>query len=146
MYIDDPFAHALGITPNPELAKPDISEYTTEKIPAWNKGIPHSPEQMELIRDRVSSGEHNFCGPENNRRMIERGTHAFVVGAIQRECNQQRVLDGTHNLLGPEHALKRMQQGSHPFQHLPTLTCPHCGQSGKSGPMRRWHFDNCKHQ
>lgn len=23
-------------------------------------------------------------------------------------------------------------------------TCPHCGKSGKSNSMKRWHFDNCK--
>lgn len=23
------------------------------------------------------------------------------------------------------------------------LTCPHCGKSGLSGNMNRWHFDNC---
>jgi hypothetical protein len=27
----------------------------------------------------------------------------------------------------------------------PTLTCPHCGKVGEgTGPMYRWHFDNCK--
>lgn len=25
----------------------------------------------------------------------------------------------------------------------PTYTCPHCGKIGKSGVMKRWHFDNC---
>ena len=24
------------------------------------------------------------------------------------------------------------------------LTCPHCGKTGASGAMKRWHFDNCK--
>lgn len=25
-----------------------------------------------------------------------------------------------------------------------THVCPHCGKSGKSNSMKRWHFDNCK--
>ena len=25
-----------------------------------------------------------------------------------------------------------------------TLECPHCGKKGKSGVMKRWHFDNCR--
>jgi hypothetical protein len=25
-----------------------------------------------------------------------------------------------------------------------TLTCPHCFITGKWGPMKRWHFDNCR--
>lgn len=24
-----------------------------------------------------------------------------------------------------------------------TVTCPHCGKSGKENAMMRWHFDNC---
>lgn len=27
---------------------------------------------------------------------------------------------------------------------LPILKCPHCGKEGKSGVMKRWHFDRCK--
>jgi hypothetical protein len=26
----------------------------------------------------------------------------------------------------------------------PKVTCPHCGKSGGSNVMKRWHFDNCK--
>ena len=26
-----------------------------------------------------------------------------------------------------------------------TTTCPHCGKQGGGGSMKRWHFDNCKH-
>ena len=26
----------------------------------------------------------------------------------------------------------------------PIITCPHCGKSGGAGPMKLWHFDNCK--
>lgn len=32
------------------------------------------------------------------------------------------------------------------FSGKPTekLTCPHCGLTGGCGPIRQWHFDNCK--
>lgn len=30
-----------------------------------------------------------------------------------------------------------------PMPQHPT-TCPHCGKSGRPGPMKQWHFDNCK--
>lgn len=26
------------------------------------------------------------------------------------------------------------------------ITCPHCGKEGQLTNMKRWHFDNCKHQ
>lgn len=28
----------------------------------------------------------------------------------------------------------------------PKLTCPHCGLVGGDAPMKRYHFDNCKHK
>ena len=27
---------------------------------------------------------------------------------------------------------------------LKIVTCPHCGDTGGSGGMRRWHFNNCR--
>ena len=29
---------------------------------------------------------------------------------------------------------------------LDTVQCPHCGKEGGYNPMRRWHFDNCRHK
>tara|TARA_R110000796_G_C14210860_1_gene393241 strand:+ start:67 stop:498 length:432 start_codon:yes stop_codon:yes gene_type:complete len=29
---------------------------------------------------------------------------------------------------------------------LKDITCPHCNKIGKLLPMKRWHFDNCKHK
>jgi len=25
-----------------------------------------------------------------------------------------------------------------------TIKCPYCTKEGNIGPMKRWHFDNCK--
>lgn len=30
------------------------------------------------------------------------------------------------------------------FNKYSEVKCPHCDKIGKSGVMRRWHFDNCK--
>jgi len=47
-----------------------------------------------------------------------------------------------HNFIGGEIQQKRLNDGSHNFiqEHI----CPHCGKSGKSASMFRWHFDNCR--
>jgi hypothetical protein len=37
----------------------------------------------------------------------------------------------------------RLSQKGKPCNN-PVVTCPHCGKSGHSGAMVRWHFDNCK--
>lgn len=47
-----------------------------------------------------------------------------------------------HNFLGGAVQAKRLEDGTHNFitEHI----CPHCGKSGKSASMFRWHFDNCR--
>jgi group I intron endonuclease len=46
--------------------------------------------------------------------------------------------------LSQEHKekLRKSQLGS--SHNLKTVTCPHCGLSGKGGNMTRYHFSNCK--
>jgi hypothetical protein len=39
-------------------------------------------------------------------------------------------------------AISKAQKGK-PCNN-PIVQCPHCGKSGPSGAMVRWHFDNCK--
>lgn len=35
------------------------------------------------------------------------------------------------------------QRMAEAVKNKPRLTCPHCGKTGLSGNMNRWHFDNC---
>lgn len=37
-----------------------------------------------------------------------------------------------------------VNNGHHPFSK--NTTCPHCGATGQTAIMKRWHFDNCKHR
>lgn len=39
-------------------------------------------------------------------------------------------------------ATRRMEEGTHNM--LQQIECPHCGKSGNTPIMKRWHFNNCK--
>jgi len=52
------------------------------------------------------------------------------------------------DIFGPERAKEvkknmSVAQKGKPCNN-PIVICPHCGKSGHSGGMSRWHFDNCK--
>lgn len=76
---------------------------------------------QEAIRKTVSL---------SNRNRLADGTHHLLSGKIQRKAALERIAKGTHN----DKELKEK------------VTCPHCNKSGQKFVMRRWHFDNCKHQ
>jgi len=77
-------------------------------------GKKSSERQKELAK----RGIHNFQGPENNQKMLEKGIHPF----------QQLLLEGKH----PSHK---------------KWICSHCQKTGIGATNAvRWHFDNCKYK
>jgi hypothetical protein len=118
----------------------------------------------------LSAEERRQLGSKNGKLVLEKGTHNFFGGKIQRETNLKRVENGTHHFLDREEAkrryekqrqngrlpsqmtgwkekktkdfMKMLEEGTHPSQV--ERTCPYCGKVGKGGSMLRWHFDNCK--
>lgn len=53
---------------------------------------------------------------------------------------QQRKAAGYSG--APKATKSAMMNGNHMSQTK--ITCPHCKKQGLIGPMKRWHFDNCK--
>ena len=72
---------------------------------------------------RVQKGTHNFLGGaiqrKTNRKRVENGTHHFIGGEIARKSHRKRLEDGTHHLLGGDiqrkNNLKRVKDGTHNF-------------------------------
>lgn len=86
--------------------------------------------QSRSNQERLSNGTHH-CLKENNE-LIKNRTHHFFGGEIQRNSNKKRIEEGTHPFAG-DNNLNRVK-----------ITCPHCGLTGGSINMRRYHFDKCK--
>ena len=98
--------------------------------------------------------------------MVKDGIHPFLNKEAARQRNFKRIADGTHNLTsdanpvyglikaGKHHfqtdnpSTKKIQDGTHHFlNNHPNkiqVTCPHCGKTGGSTNMKRYHFDYCK--
>ena len=76
--------------------------------------------------------------------MVEKGTHPFLGGDIQRKSNKQRRENGTHHLLGNNLARELIEKGLSPTQK--EWVCPYCNSTGKgSSNYNRWHGDNCRY-
>lgn len=136
--------------------------------PEYGEGDDSATAKSKALK-RIAEGTHNFQGENNpSKRLVQEGKHNFQG---DRNPNHKRLAEGTHNLQGknnPVHALyannahyvqtaefkaatsnrqkKLVEAGSHPLQSRPNVTCPHCGKSGMSGAMHKWHFDKCKHK
>ena len=101
---------------------------------------------------RLADGTHNFVVDNPSKRRVAEGTHHFQQDIGNRPADiaqRQLVKDGKHYWQSKEHAEtvgKRtkaaIESGNHPLGS--TQTCPHCGKSGQSAAMKRWHFNNCK--
>jgi hypothetical protein len=144
MYIDDPFARALGIPPNPELHKIDYSrtEHVSSSVP-WNKGGTLSDLQMESIHKRIKDGTHNLIVNRMKyaRQRVENGSYSDVA----KKTSAKQLENGTHPFLFidvKKQQAKLLEEGKHHSQIV--HTCPHCGKTGKGNTMKRHHFYNCK--
>jgi hypothetical protein len=143
MSIYDPISDALGIPPNPEYNLIDLSEYSREPVPPWNKGQGHVEGQTESLKMRLANGSHNFI--KNRmiyaRKRVENGSYSKV----SKRTARKQVADGTHPFLHYDvkgQQLRLLNEGKHHSQkeHI----CPHCGKIGRGNTMKRHHFDNCK--
>jgi hypothetical protein len=130
-----------------------------------------SPEEISYVSSQcqqnlVEIGKHHWLGSENNRYLVESGQHPFLNKEAARNRNLKRIAEGRHNLIGdknPVHKLiasgqhhfqtdnpskKMIKNGTHHFlNNHPNkiqVTCPHCGKTGGSTNMKRYHFDYCK--
>jgi hypothetical protein len=87
----------------------------------YNKGIPHKPETLKLISERL------------------RGVNSPNYGKFGEESNAWGLKHSE------EFKQRRKKEMINWWKSRPCITCPNCEKIGKeSGAMRRWHFDNCR--
>lgn len=114
-----------------------------------------------LALKRLENGTHNWCnggnlygqkfaakklkelgnkGQHYSQVAAKNGTHNFQTekNSIRSKQKQQKLFkEGKHNFQ------KMLDLGTHPSLNPKTYTCPHCGKTGKSNVMFRYHFDKC---
>ncbi len=95
---------------------------------------------------RVKEGTHHFVGEENPAKLASKnGTH-HLKGDKGSKHNNKMIENGIHPLVGGnvqrQTAKSLLDNGQHHTQK--TFECPHCGKTGRSNSMYRYHFDRCK--
>ena len=97
--------------------------------PSKRKGILTGPNGKKGIpsgrKGEPSEKKGKLAGKQRNPSGLAPWNKGISTGPHSAESNQQRsdTLTGTTQ---------------------PKVECPHCGKIGGAGPMKRWHFDNCK--
>lgn len=75
--------------------------------------------------------------------------HCANLSKSQKITADKNRTGKTYDEIFGEERSKQIREASSKTQkgrpcNNPTVICPHCGKSGPSGAMNRWHFDNCR--
>lgn len=68
----------------------------------------------------------------------------YSMSPSERSLANQKSREGSVEYYKKLTAEEKTARAKKAVAATPTLTCPHCGKSGKKGNMYRWHFNNCK--
>ena len=126
-----------------EITKQKIREARAKQDMSWRKGIPLRDETKQKIREKRALQQYSDSA---RLKMKNHRANGKLIG-----------LAGKHHSLETKKKLSDINKGrklsddhrkkiSDAFKNKPVLTCPHCGNVGKSLSMTRHHFDNCKHK
>lgn len=105
-----------------------ITKETIEKIVESRKWYAHSEE----TKRKISEGNKGKSNPMSD-----------VVKRKISETQKKKFSENGHHLTGTS-SWNKGRSGYICKSEI--VTCPHCGKSGGSGGMRRFHFDHCKNQ
>lgn len=115
------------------------SDMSCVSIPAWNKGIPNSPETRKLCgiaaKRKVMTDEMR----ENYRQSKLGEKNPNYNKPMSEERKNKLKLSMTGKKL-PAHSDWHKNNDHHTKN---VVACPHCNKTGKGMVMQRWHFDNC---
>ena len=104
-------------------------------------GIPHTPQSIDKM-----SGPRKPYGPQTPNHIEKRAVKKRGIGRPDLGLlNRSRVGINNSNfgkIQSDEWKLKNSIANS--GKPKPQINCPHCGVTGGTGVMSRWHFNNCK--
>lgn len=96
------------------------------------KRKPFSDEWRANMSKRAIGDRNNMYGKKHRVESIEKMS-----------INRKGKCSGEDNpFFGKTHSRSTVDKIIQTNQRI--HTCPHCGKSGASNSMKRWHFDNCK--
>lgn len=94
--------------------------------PGGKLGVPRTESTKEKIREKLAGRTHS---PEQNS------------AKSSRQKGKSKSKEWVEKMRGRKNPLISEKLSG---KKKPVVTCPHCGISGGTSPMHRWHFFNCK--
>ena len=89
-------------------------------------------------KKRIAAGTHPF-GKHNAQRQLAEGRHPWQNSNAQSKRGKRGGYSRSPKKLANLAAMAERRRNS-------KATCPHCGKTGGDNIMKRWHFNNCRHQ
>lgn len=92
-----------------------------------------SSEHKRKIRETLT-------GRIQPRELVEK-RRISATGKFRSTSTKQKISLANTGSSRSEEAKRKMSEKA---LNRPIVCCPHCNSKGKSGIMKRWHFDNCR--
>jgi len=138
----------LGRSPEEisELSRQTITKTNQRRIEAGEHQWQGPENNKRRNAKMIADGTHPWLGPENNRRRIQNGTHPFSKSEIQSRIARNAVAKGTNVLVGGKIQSRTqrrlLEEGRHSSQIK--MTCEHCSKVTSRLNYQRWHGDRCR--
>ena len=116
-----------------------ISEETKKKISIANKGKKQSEEQKQ----NKSKSMLGRKLPESTKENMKKAHQNRSKDNEEKRCNKiSEKMKGIKRSAETKEKMSSWQKGV----EKPKIQCPHCLKIGGIGPMKQWHFDNCRNK
>ncbi len=104
--------------------------------------IKRETHNIKLAQSKIGKSG-NKCSDERKRKIGEKNK-------VSRMSEFQRTQLIKSNKENPRHITPHTKETrmkiKKTLENKPIYKCPHCSATSKSGVLKRWHFDNCKHK
>jgi ribosomal protein L37AE/L43A len=107
------------------------SEETKQKISEASKRMWQNLEYRQIMSERMMGENNPFYGKTHSPEFIQK----------VKEYNKLHFSGENNPMFGKTHTKEAREKIS--SKNEPPVTCPHCGKTGGSRIMKRWHFEKC---
>ena len=105
----------------------------------------HRNRQMATAFWRMVNGDKRRPAPSyavESARVAHNEKHGSYISELM--LNSEHRYRGKTLSVDHREKMSKTRIGQKRGSYLKAAVCPHCGKTGTTGNMNRWHFDNCK--